>query len=102
MIDAVVVTWRDAHADQACSSWCLISELEADDDYLVRTVGWLLRNVDGSPVKSGHVTVAQSFGSPPNTQSIDGLHVDSVLHIPNENVLQVLSLMTHRCCSQTD
>lgn len=102
MIEAVLVTWRDAHADQTCDSWCLISELECDDAYLVRTVGWKLAAADGSPVKPGHVTVAQSFGSLEETPSIERLLVDSVLHIPVENVVSVLSLATHGTCTQTD
>lgn len=103
MIEAVLVVWRDAHADQSCQNWCSVGDLDCGSDYLVRTVGWrIVDDSSGAPVKTGHVTLAQSFGTGTETASIADVLLDSVLHIPNENVVSVLSLMTHRCCSQTE
>lgn len=71
----VVVTWVDAHAD--ANGWCKTDELDRKRRK-IRTCGFLLEHV-----KPGHVTVAQS---------VDGDHVDSVLHIPAINVEKVRRL----------
>ena len=71
----VVVTWVDAHAD--AGHWTSLDELDPDTR-VIRTCGFLLPKP-----KRGHVTVAQS---------IDGDHVDGVLHIPATNVRKVRRL----------
>lgn len=73
----VIVIWHDAHADQS-GSW-----MEMDDfhhnPYIVESCGFLL---DG--VKSGHVSLAQSW-------SHEDM-VDSVIHIPQAMVVQITRL----------
>ncbi len=98
-VEAVLVVWRDAHADQRCTNWCSLSELEGDGDYLVRTIGWHLVTPDGVDVKAGHVTLAQSVGAAADAQSMADALVDNVLHIPRENVVLIQSLHSHRWVS---
>lgn len=83
----VLVVWRDAHADQNAAGWVTVDGLCDDDQpFIVRSVGWLLQ-VDGNPAKPGHVSVAQSQAGDPDCL------VDSVLHVPVENVVKVQRLV---------
>lgn len=98
-LEAVLIVWRDAHADQRCTNWCSVTDLEGDGDYLVRTVGWRLAADDDADIKTGHVTVAQSVGAPADAQGIGDALVDNVLHVPRENVVLIQSMLEHRWVS---
>lgn len=79
-MDAIEITWIDAHADEARGgSWCELDDID-DEPFLVRTIGW---HLDG--VKKGHFSVAQSI-------SDDETQLDSILHIPTGMVRQVRKL----------
>ena len=64
----LVVTWLDAHADRS-GGWVPVADID-NEAYIVRSIGWLI----DPPPKTGHVSLAQSYGD-------DGM-VDSVVHIP--------------------
>lgn len=84
----VLVVWRDAHADQVATGWVTVDGLcEDDQPFIVRSVGWLLQ-VDGNACKPGHVSIAQSQSG----DAGDAL-VDSVLHVPVENVVNIQRLV---------
>jgi hypothetical protein len=87
-----LVTWRDAHSD-AASGWTTADDIAASDDgdYIVWSVGWLLQTGDAVSVKTDHVSVAQSLGNV--TGSCESQTIDSVLHIPVENVLAIRVLL---------
>lgn len=78
----IVVVWRDAHSDQTQNGWCSPDDLVDDAPYLVASAGWLLLTGDGRPVKADHVSLAQSAGGLADESWL----VDTVLHIPVENV----------------
>lgn len=88
MARILYVIWHDAHS--GTSTWESISDLEDDGPYVVHSVGYELLTNDGG--KDGHVSIAQSWS--------EDDHVDSVLHIPDQmvveryelNGLEVLSL----------
>lgn len=84
----VLVVWRDAHADQVATGWVTVAELTDDAPFMVRTVGWLLQ-VDGNPCKPGHVSVAQSLSQFADDDAL----IDSVVHVPVENVVSVQRLV---------
>lgn len=76
---AVLVRWRDAHADLLVTSWAQVDEIEDTGPYLIHSLGWLVPDA-----KRGHVTIAQSLDYEVN--------VDTVLHIPADMVQDILTL----------
>jgi len=89
-MNLALVTWRDAHADTS-AGWTTLADGAANDDgdYIVWSVGWLLTMDDGTHAKHGHVSVAQSLGD----VGSECQSIDSVLHIPVENVLAIRVLV---------
>jgi hypothetical protein len=77
----VIVTWRDAHGMYA--QWQDLAHPESDaDEYLVQTVGWLLKNR-----KEGHTVVALNLSD---------YHVADGIAIPNDMIVTVRELTPKR------
>lgn len=79
-LDLVLVVWADAHSDSA--GWTGFKDIEDEGEYLVSSVGWVLKPEHGGKAK--HLTICQSY-----TPDED---VDHVLHIPNGMVRSVKHL----------
>lgn len=69
----VFVEWADAHANED-GSWVFLASVKDEGEYLVRSVGYLLEPGKGG--QSGHVCIAQSYGSR------DGV-ADHIINIPD-------------------
>lgn len=81
MNKCVYVIWHDAHA--GTDTWHHLDDFDKDDGpYVVHSVGWLLETDRGG--KKDHLSLAQSWS--------DDDAVDSVLHIPNAMVKQVVEV----------
>jgi hypothetical protein len=80
MARILYVIWHDAHSGS--SSWEDLSDLEDDGPYVVHSVGYELCVGEGG--KEGHVTIAQSWS--------EADCVDSVLHIPDQMVVELYEL----------
>lgn len=80
----VVVIWHDAHA--GIDTWTYIDDCNDRDPYVVHSCGYLLTKTTGGKPK--HVSITQSWSHD------DAL--DSVLHIPEAMVQQVIFLKGKR------
>lgn len=83
--EMVAVEWADAYVEE--NTWCFLHDIEDKGEYIVATVGWLLKAGEGG--QTGHVSVAQSLGAR------DGA-VDNVIHIPAGMVRSLRSLTGDR------
>lgn len=76
----VLVIWHDAHA--GTGTWEFIDDMNDQEPYVVRSVGFLLESKFGK--KRAHISITQSI-------SQEGC-VDSVLHIPVKMVQKIINL----------
>lgn len=84
----VLVVWHDAHA--GTDTWIDLNTSTDTGPYVVRSVGWLMREDCGG--KPGHISLAQSWS--------DEDAIDSVLHIPVAMVQQIIHMKGKRRAEQ--